>query len=55
VTGFDEKSRWWSYRRQRLGRQAPDAGEARFAGGAGLMRVALNLFERPGVSLLRVI
>jgi Winged helix DNA-binding domain len=28
VTDFHEKARWWSYRRQRLGRRASDAGEA---------------------------
>ena len=28
MIGFEEKTRWWSYRRQRLGRRASDAGEA---------------------------
>jgi hypothetical protein len=61
VTGFEEKARWWSYRRQQLGREvvlvdgaAAGAWGARSAGGAGL-RVDLDLFERPGASLARVI
>jgi hypothetical protein len=28
VTGFEEKARWWSYRRQRLGHRAADAEQA---------------------------
>ncbi len=27
MIGFEEKTRWWSYRRQRLGRRASDVGE----------------------------
>ena len=34
---------------------AAGAWEARFAGGAGLIRVDLDLFERPGASLMRAI
>jgi hypothetical protein len=34
---------------------AAGAWEARFAGGAGLGRVDLDLFERPGASLMRAI
>jgi hypothetical protein len=34
---------------------AAGAWEAHFAGGSGLMRVDLTLFERPGASLMRAI
>jgi hypothetical protein len=38
-----------------VGGAAAGAWEARSAGGVGVMRVKLDLFERPGASLMRAI